>query len=67
MLPVVQLARPDAVGAALAERALELALLAAIGTATYAAVVATAWLAAGRPAGAERDLAGVPAALLGRS
>jgi O-antigen/teichoic acid export membrane protein len=67
MLPVVQLARPDAVGAALAERALELALLAAIGTATYAAVVAAAWLAAGRPAGAERDLAGVPAAVLGRS
>jgi lipopolysaccharide exporter len=67
MLPVVQLARPDAVGTALAERALELALLAAIGTATYAAVVAAAWLAAGRPAGAERDLARVSAALLGRS
>jgi O-antigen/teichoic acid export membrane protein len=64
MLPVVELARPDVVGSALPERALELALLAALGAATYVAAVAGAWLAAGRPAGAERDLAAVPATLL---
>jgi O-antigen/teichoic acid export membrane protein len=66
MVPAVRLAQPAAAPDALAARALELVLLAALGTAVYAAVVAAAWLAAGRPAGAERDLAGVPAVLLAR-
>jgi hypothetical protein len=66
MVPVVRLVAPGAVGETLVERALELGLLAAVGACTYAAVVAVAWAAAGRPAGAERALAGVPATLLAR-
>lgn len=66
MVPAVRLVAPAAVPGAVVGRALELLLLAAVGSATYFAVVAAAWLAAGRPAGAERDLAGVPAAVLGR-
>jgi O-antigen/teichoic acid export membrane protein len=64
MVPVVRFAAPAAVPASTIGRALEILLLAGIGSATYVAAVALAWWVAGRPDGAERDLAGVPASLL---
>jgi O-antigen/teichoic acid export membrane protein len=65
MLPVVRLAAPEAAAAGVVGRALELALVAGAGAAAYCAVVALAWRAAGRPEGAERDLAGAASTLLG--
>jgi O-antigen/teichoic acid export membrane protein len=64
MVPAVLSLAPDALPASTTARALELLLLAGVGAASYAAAVALAWRAMGRPDGAERDLATLPASLL---